>query len=93
MRYDCFVGTEPVNVNCKRTFEGVYHFSYEKQEGQGGICESQDSTIYACQLPGSPYVDNQVFYLNYGKCRDVSTSREQSKSILSAVEFVSCFTF
>ncbi|XP_064605817.1 uncharacterized protein LOC135470711 [Liolophura sinensis] len=69
--------TDPVNVNCKRTFEGVYHFSYEKQEGQGGICETQDSTIYACQLPGSPYVDNQVFYLNYGKCRDVSTSREQ----------------
>ncbi|KAL5016724.1 hypothetical protein ScPMuIL_006313 [Solemya velum] len=65
----------PRIVNCITTFEGVYQYTYEVDEGGGGICNSPDSEIKACQDPGSSYVDNQVFYMTYGKCRDVSTSR------------------
>ncbi|ELT96302.1 hypothetical protein CAPTEDRAFT_221016 [Capitella teleta] len=61
-------------VNCKTTFEGVFHFTYEWDVGGGGICNSPYSQIVACQEPGSPYVDNQVFNMNYGKCSDVTTS-------------------
>ena len=39
-------------VNCKNTFEGVYNFTYEMQEGGGGICAHPNSIIVACQEPG-----------------------------------------
>jgi hypothetical protein len=61
-------------VNCKNTFEGVYHFTYEWDEGGGGICDSPQSQVVACQEPGSPYVDNQVFFMDYGKCPEVASS-------------------
>ena len=74
-------------VNCKNTFEGVYHFTYEWDLGGGGICDSDRSNVIACQEPGSPYVDNEVFYMNYGKCPEVSTSanyREYDHSLIKA---------
>lgn len=61
-------------VNCRQTFEGVYQFSYEINYGGGGICDNKDSIIKACQEPGSPYVDNQVFEMKYASCPEVSTS-------------------
>lgn len=67
-------------VNCKQTFEGVYQFSYEVNFGGGGICDNQDSIIKACQEPGSPYVDNQVFEMRFAKCSDVTSSSNQSES-------------
>ena len=68
-------------VNCKQTFEGVFQFSYEVDVGGGGICDTDQSVIVACQEPGSPYVDNQVFNMNFGKCLDVTGSSNQSKSM------------
>ena len=66
-------------VNCKQTFEGVYSFTYEVDQAGGGICDSDQSVIVACQEPGSPYVDNQVFNMNFGKCPEVSSSSNQSE--------------
>ncbi len=40
-------------VNCKNTFEGIYNFTYEMQEGGGGICAHPNSVIVACQEPGT----------------------------------------
>ena len=68
-------------MNCKNTFEGVYHFTYEWDVGGGGICDSPNSQIMACQEPGSPYVDNQVFFMDYGKCPDVTSSANMRKNI------------
>ncbi|KAK2182820.1 hypothetical protein NP493_335g04014 [Ridgeia piscesae] len=64
-------------VNCKTTFEGMFHFSYEVDYGGGGICDSPRSSIIACQEPGSPYVDNQVFFMNYGKCPAIGSSKNK----------------
>lgn len=47
--------------------------------GGGGICNSKNSLIKACQEPGSRYKDNQIFYMNFGRCDDVATSRSESK--------------
>ena len=71
--------TDEVNVNCISTFEGVYQFTYEVRVGGGGICDNQESIIRACQDPGSAYVDNQVFRMQFAKCRDVSTSYNKRK--------------
>ncbi len=71
-------GKTLITVNCKNTVEGIYHFTYEMNEGGGGICDSPYSQILACQEPGSPYVDNQVFTMNFAKCPEVSTSVNQS---------------
>jgi len=64
-------------VNCKTTWEGTFGFSYEVDEGGGGICNSTMNAIVACQQPGSPYVDNQVFTMNFGKCKEVTSSLNQ----------------
>ncbi|XP_014775619.1 uncharacterized protein LOC106872953 [Octopus bimaculoides] len=61
---------KPKTVSCKTTFEGMYHFTYEKEEGAGGICNSPKNVIKACQEPGSAYVDNEVFLMSYGRCQD-----------------------
>ena len=77
----CFLtGTSPIDLNCITTIEGVYQFSYEVggSMSRGGICNSSNSIISACQDPGSAYVDNKYFQMNYTKCRDVSTSMDQS---------------
>lgn len=58
-------------VNCKGTWEGTYAFTYEVDQGGGSICSSPRSAIVACQEPGSVYVDNQVFTINFGSCPDV----------------------
>ena len=71
-------------VNCKTTWEGTFHFTYEVDLGGGGICDSPGSAVVACQEPGSVYVDNQVFSLYFGKCLDVTTSMNQSKLAWSA---------
>ena len=71
--------TDEVNVNCISTFEGVYQYTYEVRVGGGGICDNQESMIRACQDPGSAYVDNQVFRMQFAKCRDVSTSYNKRK--------------
>ena len=78
--------TEEVNVNCIATFEGVYQFTYEVDYGGGGICDNQDSQIRACQDPGSAYVDNQVFRMQYAKCRDVETS--ENRRMISSLLFI-----
>ena len=74
-----FLEKSPDVINCKTTFEGTYHFTYEVDIGGGGICDSSKSVIKACQEPGSSYVDNQVFYMNFSKCADVSTSVSESE--------------
>jgi hypothetical protein len=67
-------------INCKTTFEGTYHMTYEVNYGGGGICDNPRSTIVACQEPGSVYVDNQVFNMYFGKCPQVSSSVNESGS-------------
>ena len=47
-----FTEVEYETVNCKNTFEGIYNFTYEMQEGGGGICAHPNSIIVACQEPG-----------------------------------------
>ena len=49
--------------------------SCEKDVGGGGICDADNSQIVACQEPGSPYVDNEVFTMSFGKCPEVQSSR------------------
>lgn len=68
-------------MNCITTLEGVYQFSYEifGADTVAGICNNPNSRIEACQDPGSAYVDNRMFYMNYTKCYGVSTSKDQSK--------------
>jgi len=63
-----------MTVNCKNTFEGVYQFSYEWDVGGGGICDNENSLLIACQEPGSPYVDNEVFTMDFAKCPEVQSS-------------------
>ena len=76
-------------VNCKQTFEGIYQFSYEQDYGGGGICNNTNSLITACQLPGSPYVDNQVFYMNWGRCANVQgTSNKGKRKIFVILEIL-----
>lgn len=71
-------GKKLITVNCKSTFEGTYQFTYEIDASSGGICNSEHSIIKACQEPGSPYVDNQVFRMNFAKCPGVTNSYNQS---------------
>ncbi|XP_063433389.1 uncharacterized protein LOC134715256 [Mytilus trossulus] len=70
----------PIDVNCITTIEGMYQFTYEVggAMSRGGICNSSNSIIAACQDPGSAYVDNKYFQMNYSRCYDVSTSKDQS---------------
>lgn len=70
-------------VNCKQSFEGVFQFSYEVDFGGGGICDNPNSIIKACQEPGSPYVDNQVFQMDFARCSDVTSSSNKSKYIVA----------
>ncbi|KAK7508265.1 hypothetical protein BaRGS_00000504 [Batillaria attramentaria] len=65
-------------INCITTFEGVYQFTYEVSWGGGGICDNLDSQLKACQDPGSPYVDNEVFFMTYARCPEVQTSFSQT---------------
>ena len=90
---DCILASEKTMeiVNCKTTFEGMFHFSYEVDYGGGGICDSTRSSIIACQEPGSPYVDNQVFYMNYGKCPAIGSSENKCRS--SCVPFTTICSF
>lgn len=69
----------PIKMNCITTLEGVYQFSYEifGADTVAGICNNPNSRIEACQDPGSAYVDNRMFYMNYTKCYGVSTSKDQ----------------
>lgn len=67
-------GIDIQTVNCKATIEGCYGFSYEVDYGGGSICDSPQNLITACQLPGSVYVDNQVFDMSFGECADVASS-------------------
>ncbi len=64
-------------VNCRPTFEGVYRFTYEIDYGGGGICNNAHSFIIACQEPGSQYVDNQIFHMNFARCGDVGDSENR----------------
>ena len=73
------LGQTLVTVNCITTFEGVYQFTYEVSWGGGGICDTQDSQVKACQDPGSAYVDNEVFFMTYSRCAEVQTSYSQSE--------------
>lgn len=58
----------------------MYQFTYEVggAMSRGGICNNSNSIIAACQDPGSAYVDNKYFQMNYSRCYDVSTSKDQS---------------
>ena len=71
-----------MTVNCISTFEGMYQFTYEVNRGGGGICDHPDSRIKACQDPGSPYVDNEVFEMRYARCPKVQTSESQGEFFL-----------
>ena len=66
-------------VNCINTFEGSYNFTYEIDEGGGGICSSPMNFLEACQEPGSMYADNYIFKMNFGQCEGIGTSRSRSK--------------
>jgi hypothetical protein len=53
--------------------------------GGGGICDSDDSILIACQEPGSPYVDNEVFTMDFAKCPAVQSSANLGWYILQIV--------
>lgn len=79
-------------VNCKTTFEGVYHFTYLSREGGGGVCDNPKSLIEACQEPGSQYVDNEVFRMSYRLCPGISSSRSESKRY-NSIQNIICRVF
>ena len=37
-------------------------------------CDNRNSIIKACQSPGSPYLDNQVFTMVFASCPDIPAS-------------------
>lgn len=75
----CSTGAENLlNVNCKNTFEGYFHFSYEQQDNEG-ICDNVENRILACQEPGSPYKDNEVFLQEFRKCPGNAGSERKCK--------------
>ena len=88
MHCGCVSERSPDVVNCKTTFEGIYHFTYEVDLAGGGICDSPKSVIKACQEPGSRYVDNQVFFMNFSKCADVSSSVNESRFLFKVILFL-----
>lgn len=69
------------DVNCITTWEGMYRFTYEVDVG-GGICDSPDNVLTACQDPGSSYVDNRVFSMNFARCPGIQTSFQERKNTL-----------
>ena len=90
-------GIEVQTVNCRDTIQGCYHFTYEVEFGGGSICDSPNSVVTACQQPGSVYVDNQVFDMQFGVCPDVLSSIDDSEFttidlIRSDVETIFLFT-
>ena len=74
-----FSDTGRREVNCINTFEGSYNFTYEFDEGGGGVCQSPQNFLEACQEPGSMYVDNTRFKMNFGKCEGIATSMNKCK--------------
>ena len=74
----CFLYSQAklyAQVNCNETLAGpTYQFSYEMDMGGGGICDNRNSIIKACQSPGSPYLDNQVFTMMFASCPDIPAS-------------------
>ena len=76
-------------MSCKASFEGIYHFTYEISAGGGGICDHHDSFIIACQLPGSQYIDNEVFKMDFGTCPHVIFDATDGKemNLLTNVSF------
>ncbi|XP_055999741.1 uncharacterized protein LOC130047955 [Ostrea edulis] len=69
----------PQKMNCNDilVFDGIYQFSYEMEYRDDGVCNSSKSQIEACQVDGSPYVDNEVFHITYDSCPGVSTPRHK----------------
>ena len=66
-------------MNCKNTFEGVFQFNYEWQDNEG-ICDNSENRIVACQLPGSPGLDDNVrFTQQYKKCPGNQASIERCR--------------
>lgn len=65
---------ESIPIACESIFSGVYHFTYEVNYGDGGICNDPNNEISACLDPDSVFVDNEVFYMRYAKCEDVPVS-------------------
>ncbi|XP_062575534.1 uncharacterized protein LOC134237464 isoform X1 [Saccostrea cucullata] len=68
----------PRPVNCQTMFKGLYQFTYEMDQGGGGICDNPDNQIKACQDPGSRYVDNEVFSMTYASCPNVLASKDKN---------------
>ncbi|XP_061179601.1 uncharacterized protein LOC133188239 [Saccostrea echinata] len=67
----------PQPVNCEVMFKGLYQFSYELSEWGGGVCDNPDNQIKACQEPGSPYINNEVFFMTYARCPNALASKDE----------------
>lgn len=66
------LGSNRLQVNCKNTFEGIFHFTYEQQNSEG-ICNNPENRITACQEPGSAFKDNDVFRQVFRKCSNAAS--------------------
>lgn len=88
-------GKSPQKMNCNDilVFDGIYQFSYEMEYRDDGVCNSSKSQIEACQVDGSPYVDNEVFHITYDSCPGVSTPRHKSEYLQQIVDSISVFFF
>jgi len=75
---DLLPGASPKSVNCKNTFEGEFHFDYERKDNEG-ICDNSENRVQACQEPGSSYKDNDRFTQTFKKCPGNTASVDQSK--------------
>lgn len=66
-----FIDTKTLTVDCISSIEGLFQFSYEVMESGGGICNNSESTLEACQIPGSPNYDNKDLRMHYKACKDI----------------------
>jgi hypothetical protein len=63
---DTLFSENPTPINCRSSFEGVWHFTYKNQYRFTGECNHPEARLQSCQVPGSQFlIQNQKFNITY----------------------------